>query len=147
MVLHVNFKSGQPVYLQIVDQFRNAIAAGTLHTGDPLPSIRILAEQLRINRNTMAKAYAELENQGVLETRAGKGCFVRANQSPLRKEVRRSRLAEEIDRAIVAAHHLQVGREDFLGLVSDRMEHFAQQKADAQENRPTPSPKKTPKFP
>ena len=56
--------------------------------GEPLPSIRPLAEELRVNRNTVAKAYAELESQGVIETIAGKGCFVRANNSPFKKEVR-----------------------------------------------------------
>jgi len=126
MVLQVNFKSGMPVYLQVVDQIRTAVASGSLRPGDPLPSIRTLAERLRINRNTMAKAYTELENQGVIETRAGKGCFVQPNQSPLRKEVRRSMLIEEIDQAIVAAHHLQVNREEFVRLVSNRLDHFKQ---------------------
>ena len=59
-----------------------------LHAGEPLPSIRPLAEQLRINRNTVAKAYAELESQGVIETIAGRGCFIAANNSPFKSEVR-----------------------------------------------------------
>ena len=124
MRFQINFKSGLPVYLQVVDQVRHAVASGGLRAGEPLPSIRPLAEQLRVNRNTIAKAYAELESQGVIETRAGKGCFVRENTSPLRKQVRRERVMREIDQAIVAAHHLQVDRDEFLGLVKERLNHF-----------------------
>jgi len=73
----LNFKSGTPVYLQLVDQVKRAAASGALVAGEALPSIRPLAEELRVNRNTVAKAYAELESQGVIESLAGKGCFVR----------------------------------------------------------------------
>src|SRR5215472_13397311 len=121
MLLQVNFKSGKPVYLQIVDQVKAAAASGTLHSGEPLPSIRPLAEELRVNRNTIAKAYTELENQGVIETIPGKGCFVKPNNSPLKKEVRRKLLIEEIDQVIVQAHHLQVPPAEFLNLVRERL--------------------------
>src|SRR5437016_12918107 len=89
MLLQINFKSGKPVYLQVVDQIKAAAAAGTVQTGEPLPSIRPLAEELRVNRNTIAKAYTELESQGIIETIPGKGCFLKANHSPLRKDARR----------------------------------------------------------
>lgn len=124
MLIQLNFKSGKPVYLQVVDQVKSAAASGALQAGEPLPSIRPLAEQLRINRNTVAKAYAELENQGVIETIAGKGCFITANNSPFKKEVRRKMLAGDIDAAIVQAHHLQVDEKDFMDLVRERMEIF-----------------------
>ena len=87
MRFQLSFKSGKPVYLQMVDQVKAAAASGALRGGDSLPSIRPLAEELRVNRNTVAKAYAELESQGVIETIAGKGCFIRESQSPFRKEV------------------------------------------------------------
>src|SRR5216683_7494638 len=99
MLLQIDFKCGKPVYLQLVDQIRYAAASGGLRAGEPLPSIRPLAEELRVNRNTVAKAYAELESQGVIETVAGKGCFVRANKSPFKKEVRVELLTQEIDDA------------------------------------------------
>ena len=63
-----------------------AAARGLVRAGEPLPSIRPLAEELRVNRNTVAKAYTELESQGVIETVAGKGCFVRATDSPFKKK-------------------------------------------------------------
>jgi GntR family transcriptional regulator len=126
MLIQLNFKSGKPVYLQVVDQVKSATASGALQPGEPLPPIRTLAEQLRINRNTVAKAYAELESQGVIETIAGKGCLVSENHSPFKKEVRRKLLTDDIDAAIVQAHHLQVGDEDFLKLVRERLEVFAE---------------------
>src|SRR5437016_9038250 len=121
MMLQINFKSGKPVYLQVVDQIKSAAASGALQAGEPLPSIRPLAEELRVNRNTIAKAYSELESQGVIETLPGKGCFVRPNNSPLRKEVRRKLLTEEIDQVIVQAHHLQLSGPEFLQLVQERL--------------------------
>src|SRR6266568_6570903 len=121
MILQINFKSGTPIYLQLVDQIKTAAASGALRPGEALPSIRPLAEELRVNRNTVAKAYSELENLGVIETLPGKGCFLKENHSPLRKEVRRKMLIEEIDQAIVQAHHLQVPRDEFLKLVHERI--------------------------
>jgi GntR family transcriptional regulator len=89
-----------------------------------LPSIRPLAEELRVNRNTVAKAYAELESQGVLETAPGKGCFLKENNSPFTKQVRQKLLITEIDEAVVMAHHLQVDRQRFLALVNERLDYF-----------------------
>ena len=122
MLLQINFRSGMPVYLQIVDQVKAAAASGALQPGEALPSIRPVAEELRVNRNTVAKAYSELESQGVIETLPGKGCFLKGNHSPLRKEVRRKLLIEEIDQAIVMAHHLQVPGPEFLELIQERMD-------------------------
>ena len=126
MLIQLNFKSGKPVYLQVVDQVKAAAASGALRAGEALPSIRPLAEQLRVNRNTIAKAYAELEGQGVIETIAGRGCFLKQSHTPFRKDVRLKMVAEEIDAAIVQAHHLQVEDKDFLGLVKERLVAFEQ---------------------
>jgi GntR family transcriptional regulator len=124
MHLQIDFKSGKPVYLQLVDQVRHAAASGRLRTGEPLPSIRPLAEELRVNRNTVAKAYAELESQGVIETIPGKGCYLKETNSPFTKSVRDKILTKEIDEAVVAAHHLQVDRDAFLTLVKERLDSF-----------------------
>jgi GntR family transcriptional regulator len=127
----LNFKSGKPVYLQLVDQVKSAAASGAVQPGEPLPSIRPLAEELRVNRNTVAKAYAELESQRVIETVAGKGCFVRANSSPFRKEVRLKLVADEMDEAVVQAHHLQITKAEFLRLAQDRFDVFEEKRARA----------------
>ena len=124
MIFQIDFKSGKPVYLQLVDQIRYAAASGTLRSGEPLPSIRPLAEELRVNRNTIAKAYAELETQGVIETLPGKGCFLKENSSPFTMPVRQKLLLTEIDEAVVMAHHLQVDRDKFLALVQERLDYF-----------------------
>jgi len=128
----LNFKSGKPVYLQVVDQVKAAAASGAVRAGEPLPSIRPLAEELRVNRNTIAKAYAELESQGVIETVTGKGCFVRAHKTPFKKEVRVELLAHEIDEAVIQAHHLQVGKTDFLRLAEARFDAFQHQRDRAE---------------
>ena len=125
MHLHVNFQTGVPVYLQIVQQVKAAAAGGTLRPGDALPSVRSLAEELRINRNTAARAYAELEAEGVIETRQGAGCFLKANgASPLRRAVRSERLATDVDALIVQAHHLQISDEQLKTLLQERLELF-----------------------
>ena len=122
MLFQLNYKSGKAVYLQLVDQVKAAAASGALHAGSPLPGIRPLAEELRVNRNTVAKAYSALESQGVIETIAGKGCFVRANHSPFKKEVRRKLLAETLDGAVIQAHHLQIDKADFLRVAEERFD-------------------------
>ena len=129
MRFQLNFKSGKAVYLQLVEQVKMAAASGSMQAGDPLPSIRPLAEDLRVNRNTIAKAYSELERQGVIETIAGKGCFIRAAASPLRKDARKKILADKIDDAVVQAHHLQIGRQDFVNLAEERFDALEQKRA------------------
>ena len=142
MIFKIDFKSGKPVYLQLVDQIRYAAASGGLRAGEPLPSIRPLAEELRVNRNTISKAYTELESQGIIETIPGKGCFLKENNTPFTKGVRQKLLLTEIDEAVVTAHHLQVDRETFLAVVNERLDYFERKAADADNSKATP--RKTP---
>lgn len=128
MMYHVDFKTGKPPYLQLVDQIRYAAASGAIRAGESLPSVRQLAEELRVNRNTIAKAYAELESQGIIETAPGKGCFIKDGNTPFTKPVRQKILIKEVDEAVVTAHHLQVGRADFLALVKERLDYFENKK-------------------
>ena len=129
MRLQIDFNLGKPVYLQLADQIRYAAASGALRPGESLPSLRPLAEELRINRNTIAKAYAELEAQGVIETAPGKGYFLKSGGSPYSSEARERLLVTEIDQAVVLAHHLQIARKRFTGLVNERLDFF-ESKAD-----------------
>jgi len=135
MLFQVNFKSGTPVYLQLVDQIRYAAASGALKTGEPLPPIRALAEELRVNRNTVAKAYTELESQGVIQTLQGKGCFLAENNSPFKKQVRDKLLLGKIDEAVVTAHHLQIARDEFLALVKERLDFFERKSAKNEKEK------------
>ncbi len=138
MLFQIDFKAGKPVYLQLVDQVRYAAASGVLRPGEPLPGIRPLAEELRVNRNTIAKAYSELESQGVIETLPGKGCFLKANNSPFTKVVRNKLLEKEIDEAVVMAHHLQISRDAFMEMVNERLDHFERLAADDEHLPKTP---------
>jgi len=133
MIARIDFQSGVPVYLQIVQQVKAAAATGLIRPGDPLPSVRALAEDLRINRNTVARAYAELESESVIETRQGSGCFLKdGGASPLRKSVRSGRLAEALDAVIVQAHHLQISDNELRELLVDRLEAFHERQKDHQ---------------
>lgn len=78
ILLKPNPSSGVPIYLQLMQQVRHAIETGALKPGEQLPSIRPLAEELVMNPNTVAKAYRELEHEGVIELRQGAGAFVSA---------------------------------------------------------------------
>jgi GntR family transcriptional regulator len=79
ILLKPNPSSGVPIYLQLMEQVKHAIETGALKAGEQLPSIRPLAEELVVNPNTVAKAYRELEHQGVIELRQGAGAFVAHN--------------------------------------------------------------------
>jgi GntR family transcriptional regulator len=79
MLLRPNPSSGVPIYLQLMEQVKHSIETGALRPGEQLPGIRPLAEELVINPNTVAKAYRELEHEGVIELRHGAGAFVSAN--------------------------------------------------------------------
>ena len=129
MIFQVDFQAGKPVYLQLADQIRHAAASGRLRPGDPLPALRPLAEELRINRNTIAKAYAELEGQGIIETIHGKGYFLKSANSPFNGQARQRLLLTEIDEAVVMAHNLQVDREKFLALIRKRLDYFERKSA------------------
>jgi GntR family transcriptional regulator len=96
----LNPQAGQPLYLQLMQQIRHAIDTGVLRAGDQLPGIRTLAEEIVVSHNTVAKAYSELEHDGVLELRHGSGAFIRAKSgSRLRSE--KLRMGQERVRAIV----------------------------------------------
>ena len=136
MIARIDFQSGVPVYLQIVQQVKAAAATGLIRAGDPLPSVRAMAEDLRINRNTVARAYAELESESVIETRQGSGCFLKdGGASPLRKSVRSSRLAEALDAVIIQAHHLQIPDPELQSLLIERLEAFHLRQKDHQAPR------------
>ena len=132
---HVDYQSGVPVYLQLVRQVKAAVAAGTLRAGDQLPSVRALAEELKVNRNTIARAYWAMEAESLVETRQGLGCFVTQALTPLRKAVRTERLAEAIDALIAQAHHLQLDDATLRALLDQRLERINGARASAAEQQ------------
>ena len=101
MLVKPNPSSGVPIYLQLMEQVKHAIETGALRSGEQLPGIRPLAEELVINVNTVAKAYRELEHEGVIELRHGAGAFVSSRaQSP--KAADKFRAARHVTEAAVA---------------------------------------------
>jgi GntR family transcriptional regulator len=79
VVLTVDPRSGVPIYLQVIEQIKRSVAIGILGAGEQLPTVKQLAVDLTINPNTVAKAYRELERDGVIETAPGRGSFIKSN--------------------------------------------------------------------
>ena len=100
MLFRPNPSSGVPIYLQLMEQVKHAIETGALRPGEQLPGIRPLAEELVINPNTVAKAYRELEHEGVIELRHGAGAFVSAGARP-KKTTDKLRAAQTIVAAAI----------------------------------------------
>ena len=90
--LAINTGSANPIYKQITDQVRLAVATGKLAVGDQLPSVRALAEELVINPNTVARAYTDLAREGLIESRAGRGVFLARKRKMFTREEGRRRL-------------------------------------------------------
>jgi DNA-binding transcriptional regulator YhcF (GntR family) len=104
MLFRPNPSLGVPIYLQLMEQVKHAIETGALRPGDQLPGIRPLAEELVINPNTVAKAYRELEHEGVIELRHGAGAFVSGN-APTKKVAERLRVAQTLVATAVEKLH------------------------------------------
>ena len=102
MLLRPNPSSGVPIYLQLMEQVKHSIETGALRPGEQLPGIRPLAEELVINPNTVAKAYRELEHEGVIELRHGAGAFVAGNPLAKTKKADSMRAAQALVEAAVA---------------------------------------------
>ena len=95
ILLKPNPSSGVPIYLQLMEQVKHAIETGALRPGEQLPSIRPLAEELVVNPNTVAKAYRELEHDGVIELRQGAGAFV-SDKAPTQQDAERLKAAQAL---------------------------------------------------
>jgi GntR family transcriptional regulator len=113
-----------PIYRQIVQQVREGAARGHLAFGEQLPSVRELSRILVVNPNTIARAYVELEREGILNNQPGRGVFVAEPRAQLAKEVRRRRLIELIDKFLTEAVHLGFSEADVMRLLSARSEQF-----------------------
>jgi GntR family transcriptional regulator len=124
MQLHITPNDGVPIYLQIVNQVKYLVAAGRLSAGEELPAIRALAEQLVINPNTVARAYLELENAGLVVKRHGAGTYVSAAGSPLTRRERLKILAQRTDALLAEARHLGVGLDETMKLLQQRHENL-----------------------
>jgi len=94
IIFTLDYSSGVPIYRQIIDQIRFGIASGKLKTGEQLPTVRALAVDLKVNLNTIAKAYKELEIKNILETQQGTGTFINKTDDIVPEKERKDKLKE-----------------------------------------------------
>lgn len=122
--LHISTGSPTPIYRQIVDQVRHAVAARALKTGDRLPSVRALAEQLVINPNTAAKAYGELARDGLIAARQGRGYFVADRRQIYSKAERLRRLEQALETFLSEALVLDFTHHEITQALGKKLTHF-----------------------
>ena len=120
MQIQISTSDGVPIYQQIVSQVRYLIAAGRLQPGEELQPIRVLAEQLTVNPNTVARAYLELEHAGIVTKRHGAGTYVSETRSPLPQREKTKILARRADALLTEARHLDVELSEVIKLLRER---------------------------
>jgi GntR family transcriptional regulator len=122
MQIRIDNASNRPVYRQIIDHIKRDIALGRLIKDEKLPTVRQLAAQLAINPNTIAKAYRQLEGEGIIVTRPGSGAFIANLDSNLSRTVRKRLLSDELELIAVEAFHMQIDAETLLELFNNAVE-------------------------
>lgn len=120
MQIHISSADGVPIYLQVVNQIKYLVASGRLSPGEELPPIRVLAEKLLINPNTVARAYRELETAGIVEKRRTAGTYVSDQGSPLARRERLRILAERVDALVAEARQMDVSLAEIVKLIEQR---------------------------
>ena len=121
MDLRINFSSGVPIYLQLMEQIKHAVETGAIRGGEQLPTIRKIAEELAMNPNTAAKAYRELEVEGVIEVRHGSGAYVAEPKTPAAKTAAICRAGEVLRPAIQAARALGLTQPELRRVFEDEL--------------------------
>jgi GntR family transcriptional regulator len=122
--IHITSNDGVPIYQQIVNQVTYLVASGRLSPGDELPPIRVLAEQLLVNPNTVARAYRELETAGVVTKRRTAGTYVSQRGSPLDRRERLRILARRVDALLAEARQMNVSIDQVFELIRRRDERM-----------------------
>lgn len=120
MHIEISLQDGVPIYRQIVNQVKYLIASGRLKSGEELPPIRSLAEQLLVTPNTIVKAYSALESEGLVYKRQGAGTFVADLKSPLAKREQKRILTQRADALLAEASQLNYSFEEVLELLRSR---------------------------
>jgi GntR family transcriptional regulator len=120
MQIQVSAQDGVPIYQQIVNQVKYLVASGRLEAGDEIPPIRVLAEQLVVNPNTVARAYLELEHAGMVTKRHGSGTYISEQSSPLPRREKLKILTRRVDSLLAEAGHLDVELDAIVELLRER---------------------------
>jgi len=124
MQIRIDNASDRPVYQQIIDQVKRDIAIGRLGRDEKLPTVRQLAGQLAINPNTIAKAYQQLEREGIITTRPGSGTFVANLDSDLSGSVKKRIICDDLERVVVDAFHMQIDSQTLLRWFNEAIRKF-----------------------
>lgn len=117
--MNIDFSTSIPIYLQIIEEFKRQIATGVLKPGDKVPSQRDLATKLKVNANTVQRAYREMELLGLVETLRGQGTFICQTQEIV-EETRTEMLTNLVDDFVKAMQALGFGEQDILEIVKTR---------------------------
>ena len=121
-MLQIDFRSGLPIYTQIVSQVQTQVAGGVLKPGDQLPTVRALAEELRVNFNTIARAYRILDEARIISTQQGRGTYITEIPPPrVTEKLRRESLQVLTERYISEAMRLEFSKEEISAMVQDRL--------------------------
>lgn len=122
LILQIDFRSGLPIYTQIVNQVQSQIATGILKPGDQLPTVRALAEELRVNFNTVARAYRILDEARIISTQQGRGTYITEIPPPnVSEKLRRETLEALTQRYISEATRLDFSKSEIRQMVSDQI--------------------------
>ena len=124
MQFQIDTSSREPIYRQLAGQIRQGVARGRLKPEQKLPSVRELSRSLVINPNTIARVYTELEREGVLHTRQGKGVFIAAPNNDLTKAARRKQLMDLLDTFLTQAFYLGFTKPEVIAAVTNRAEQI-----------------------
>ena len=122
MQIHIASNDGVPIYIQIVNQVKHLVASKRLAPGEEIPPIRVLAEKLVVNPNTVARAYLELERAGVVVKRHGSGTYVSDEPSSLSRREKLKVLAQRADSLLAEAGHLDIDLDEVIALLQERHE-------------------------
>ena len=131
MTIQVSSSSGVPIYLQIMKQIEQMIAAGRLEPGQELPPIRSLARQLIINPNTVARAYRDLEQRGVLRSKQRAGTFVADSTPRMSEEGRLKILGERVDELVTVMHQLSIEADIVMQMIEERLKPLETPEAES----------------
>jgi len=124
MYITIDTASGVPIYLQIINGIKYAIAVGSLKSGDQIPSVRELSSQLTINPNTVLKAIRELEHEKVITIKRGVGAFVSKSGISIKKNERRRIISEMLSKVISQAHHFKISDTRLHDLLQKELKKF-----------------------
>jgi len=122
LMLHIDFRSGLPIYTQIVNQVQTQVAGGSLKPGDQLPTVRALAEELRVNFNTVARAYRILDEARIISTQQGRGTYITEIPPPnVTEKLRRESLQALTERYINEALRLEFSQDEISEMIKDQL--------------------------